>query len=82
MRSFAAWFAGTIDSAEAGADSDSVAGELSGDGPNGTMDGAACVRRTSSRPIPQLRQKFACLRLNAWQRGHCIGNLTPHTSQK
>jgi hypothetical protein len=76
MSSFAARFAGPMDSGRAGANSDSVAGEVSGDGPNGTIDGTMC------RTIPQLLQKFAWLRLVARQRGQCNDNLMPHTSQK
>jgi hypothetical protein len=76
MSPLAARFAGPIDSGRAGANSDSVAGEVSGDGPNGTIDGTMC------RSIPQLLQKFAWLRLVAWQRRQRSDNLTPHTSQK
>jgi len=82
MRSFGACFAGKNGSGLAGADTDSVADTLAGDGSSGAMGGASSVRRASPRPTPQLLQKFASSRLIAWQRGHSIANLTPHVSQK
>jgi hypothetical protein len=82
MPSFAASLGGAGGGEGAGAESDAVAAELSGDDPKATIDGSTDGRLASRRPLPQWLQKFAWTRLIAWQRGHCLGNLTPQTSQK
>src|SRR5262245_49777160 len=82
MLSFAAGFAANKSPVGVRAEIDSGGGGLSGDCPNDPTDGVAYVPGTSDRRIPQCLQKFAWLRLIAEQRGHCMGNLTPQTSQK
>src|SRR5262245_16953438 len=73
---------GTRSKDSGGVETDSGAGGLSEDCSNGPTGGVACVPCTSDRCNPQWLQKFAWLRFTAEQRGHCIGNLTPQTSQK
>src|SRR5262245_11732098 len=83
MPLFAACLLGRNGSRVARADCDSVSGELlCVDEWDGRIDGAAWVRGTSRSPMPQLLQKFACPRLVAEQRGHCMGSSTPQASQK
>src|SRR5262244_1719631 len=82
MLSFAAGFAANKSPVGARAETDSGADGLSGDCPTDPTDGVAYVPCTSDKRIPQCLQKFAWLRLVAEQRGHCMGSLTPQTSQK